>query len=167
MSETTHRASQLRVSIAEQQMYVCDAEQRVFRQYPVSTSKYGIGNRNGSQQTPLGKHRIDEKIGDGADIEEVFIGRRPQGRLQQLRAAGETLPEDVIMARILRLQGLEPGVNRGGDVDSAQRYIYIHGTSEEDRIGTPASHGCIRMRNRDVIELYDLVDVDCSVIIEP
>jgi lipoprotein-anchoring transpeptidase ErfK/SrfK len=71
------------------------------------------------------------------------------------------------MARILWLQGLEPGVNQGDDVDSYRRYIYIHGTSEEDSIGTPASHGCIRMRNRDVIELYDLVDIDCAVLIEP
>lgn len=161
------KVSQLLVRIGEQQLYVEDEQHNILRQYPVSTSKYGTGNRDGSFQTPLGKHCVREKIGDQAAVDEVFIGRQPQGQLSQLRADAVKLPEDIIMARILWLQGLEPGVNQGEDVDSYQRYIYIHGTSEEDRIGTPASHGCIRMRNRDVIELYDLVDVDCTVLIEP
>lgn len=157
----------LLIRVSEQLMYVCDEQGDILKKYPVSTSRYGTGNQNGSNQTPLGKHCIQQKIGEGADPQEVFIGRRPQGRLQQLRESGAALPEDVIMARILWLQGLEPGINQGDDVDSHQRYIYIHGTSEEDKIGTPASHGCIRMRNRDVVELYDLVDVNCGVIIEP
>jgi lipoprotein-anchoring transpeptidase ErfK/SrfK len=161
------KVSQLLVSIGEQQLYVQDEQRNILRQYPVSTSKYGTGNHDGSFQTPLGKHCIREKIGDQAAVDEVFIGRQAQGRLAQLQANATALPEDIIMARILWLQGLEPGVNQGDDVDSYRRYIYIHGTSEEDSIGTPASHGCIRMRNRDVIELYDLVDIDCAVLIEP
>lgn len=128
---------------------------------------YGSGNRDGSYQTPLGKHRICEKIGDKASEHEVFIGRQPRGQLPHLRDSGAQLPDDIIMARILRLQGLEPGINQGGNVDSYDRYIYIHGTSDEDSIGRPASHGCIRMRNRDVMELYDIVEADCTVIIEP
>ena len=167
MVDDMAKAKQLLVRISEQQLYVHDEQQNLLRQYPVSTSKFGTGSRNGSYQTPLGKHLIREKIGDHASADEVFIGRQPQGRLPQLRDSAEPLPDDIIMARILWLQGLEPGVNQGGDVDSYERYIYIHGTSEEDSIGTPASHGCIRMRNRDVMELYDLVDVNCTVIIEP
>ncbi|MDH5485676.1 MAG: L,D-transpeptidase [Gammaproteobacteria bacterium] len=156
----------LRISIAEQQLYLQDASGRVIKQYPVSTSQYGTGNREGSFMTPLGQHCIHQKIGTGAARNEVFVGRVPMGVLDELQAAHEPLPEDIITSRILWLRGLEPGINQGGDVDSFQRYIYIHGTNEEDSIGTPASHGCIRMRNEDVIELYDAVDVDCLVTIE-
>lgn len=159
--------SELRVKISEQMLYVLDAQRRLLRRFPVSTSKYGIGNHNGSMQTPLGRHRISDKIGAGADEQEVFIGRQPQGRLERLRGERSDLPEDIIMARILRLAGEEPGINQGGDVDSYQRYIYIHGTSEQGLIGQPASHGCIRMRNRDVIELFDMVAPNTPVIIEP
>jgi lipoprotein-anchoring transpeptidase ErfK/SrfK len=160
-------ANRLVVRVSEQRLYALDESGEVVAEYPVSTSKYGTGNRNGSYQTPLGKHRVKEKIGDRAGEREVFIGRQAQGDLDDLRETGVSLPEDIITGRILWLQGLEPGINQGDDVDSYQRYIYIHGTSEEDKIGTPASHGCIRMRNRDVIELYDRVDLDCTVIIEP
>jgi len=161
------KVGRLLVRIGEQQLYVQDEQHNTLRQYPVSTSKYGSGNRNGSNQTPLGEHCIREKIGANAAADEVFIGRQPRGLLAQLRQSEEQLPEDIIMARILWLHGLEPGINQGDDVDSYQRYIYIHGTSDEDSIGSPASHGCIRMRNRDVMELYDLVELDCPVLIEP
>lgn len=154
------------IKISEQQLYLRDSLGNVIRQYPVSTSKYGTGNQSGSFRTPLGEHRVREKIGAGAAEDEVFVGRQSIGLLHELQAANQILPEDVITSRILWLDGLEPGVNQGGEVDSYQRYIYIHGTSEEDKIGLQASHGCIRMRNKDVIELYDLLDTGCLVTIE-
>ena len=155
----------LLVKISEQLLYLKDAEGRVIKQYPVSTSKYGVGNLSGSYKTPVGEHVIREKFGDGADESEVFVGRQPQGKLSELQQQGR-LPEDVITARILWLQGMEPGVNQGGDVDSYQSYIYIHRTNEDDRIGHAVSHGCIRMCNKDVVELFDLVDINCRVVIE-
>lgn len=134
--------------------------------YPVSTSSYGPGNQNGSFKTPLGEHSIAQKIGDGCPVNEVFIGRQPQGVLDDIKSSDKVLSDDIITSRILRLQGEEPGVNQGADIDSYQRYIYIHGTPEEGKIGQPASHGCVRMRNQDVIDLYEQVDVHCRVLIQ-
>ena len=131
--------------------------------YPVSTSLYGVGNLKDSYKTPLGLHCIKEKIGDDMPENEVFIGRQPQGLLDDLIANNVGLSEDIITSRILWLDGLQPGINKEGDVDTYDRYIYIHGTVDEESIGTPASHGCIRMRNRDVIDLYDRVDIGCVV----
>ncbi len=156
----------IQISIAKQMLTLVDDSQTVVKQYPVSTSKYGTGNQANSYKTPLGRHCIKEKIGSDAPLNEVFIGRQPQGTLENLRQQNKELPEDIITSRILWLQGLEPGINQGGEVDSYQRYIYIHGTNEEERIGSAVSHGCIRMRNRDVVELYDLVETDCLVNIE-
>ncbi len=160
------KAANLIVSISEQMLYVNDDRGQQIKQFPISTSKYGVGSENGSFKTPLGKHCIKEKIGGGAPFREVFVGRQPMGVLDEMIRDNKPLPEDIITSRILWLGGLEPGLNHGGDVDSYGRYIYIHGTDEEDQIGTPASHGCIRMRNNDVIELYDLVDIDCVVEIK-
>lgn len=156
----------LLIRISEQTLYLLDELEEVVQKYPVSTSKYGIGNKEGSFQTPIGKHCIKEKIGDQFAINEVFIGRQPQGLLEELQAQKKKLPDDIITSRIMWLQGLEPDVNMGENIDSYQRYIYIHGTSEEDKIGSMASHGCIRMRNNDVIDLFDQLDEGCEVIIE-
>lgn len=156
----------LRICISEQMLYVLDELEEVVQKYAVSTSKYGIGNKQNSFQTPLGKHCLKQKIGEHAAMNEVFIGRESIGVLEELRAKYVTLPEDIITSRIMWLQGMEPGVNKGDDVDSYQRYIYIHGTDEEDKIGSPASHGCIRMRNHDVIDLFDQLDEGCDVFIE-
>ena len=156
----------LLIRISEQKLYLLDELEEVIQQYTVSTSKYGIGSEDGSFKTPKGKHRISEKIGETAPRNEVFIGRQGQGVLEDLLAQKIDLPEDIITSRILWLDGLEPGVNQGGNLDTYQRYIYIHGTHEEDKIGTPVSHGCIRMRNDDVIDLFDQVDEGCEVIIE-
>jgi L,D-transpeptidase YbiS len=156
----------IRINIAEQKLYLCDEDGGVLSEYPVSTSKYGTGNADGSNQTPLGLHRIKDKIGGAMPVNEVFIGREPQGTLQECIERGAELPEDVITSRILWLEGMEPGRNRGGYVDSYQRYIYIHGTSDEENIGRPASIGCIRMRNNDIVELYRLVDTGSEVMIE-
>ena len=132
----------------------------------ISTSKYGVGNEEGSYKTPTGKHCVAEKIGADVSINEVFVGRKPQGVLDELKNTGTDLPEDIITSRIIWLKGLEPGFNQGGNVDSYERYIYIHGTDEEEKIGSPASHGCIRMRNDDVIDLFDQIEEGCEVILE-
>ncbi len=153
------------VKISEQLLRLSEDDE-LLAEFPVSTSAYGIGNSDGSFQTPTGHHRICEKIGESMAEDEVFIGRQPQGRLTELKNKGVDLPSDIITARILRLQGQEPGVNKGQGIDSYQRYIYIHGTADEARIAQPVSHGCVRMRNKDIIELFDKVDVNTDVWIE-
>lgn len=158
-------STRIEISIQHQTLSLYQGDSLV-RQYPVSTSAVGAGCQCGSYRTPLGQHCISEKIGAGAPPNEVFIGRQPQGVLDELRASQVSLPEDLITSRILWLSGLEPGVNQGGEVDTRDRYIYIHGTPEEDLIGTPVSHGCIRMRNSDVIELFDQVETGCPVLIK-
>ncbi len=158
--------SYLIVNIGKQALYCMNSQNNIVKEYPVSTSSFGIGNQNGSYKTPLGEHSIAQKIGVGCPAYEVFVGRQPLGVLETLIAQGQSLPEDIITSRILRLQGLEPGINQGEGIDSFERYIYIHGTPEEDKIGQPASHGCIRMLNADVIELFDNVNEDCRVLIQ-
>lgn len=156
----------IKVNISKQTLSLYDDQQQLVAQYPVSTSLYGAGNREGSFQTPLGHHQVCEKYGDGMAEDEVFIGRVAQGRLAELKQQAVSLPDDIITARILRLAGVEPGVNQGGEVDSYKRYIYIHGTADEATISMPVSHGCIRMRNQDIIELYDKVPLLHDVVIE-
>ena len=156
----------IRVNIGEQTLYLMNEQGDVEREYPVSTSKYGVGNESGSEKTPLGLHRIKDKIGGSMPINMVMVGREPKGLLQDCINEGMELPDDVITSRIMWLEGMEPGRNQGGYVDTYNRYIYIHGTSEESKIGTPASIGCIRMLNEDVIELYRLVDTGTEVLIE-
>ncbi|MFW2374502.1 MAG: L,D-transpeptidase family protein [Gammaproteobacteria bacterium] len=156
----------IQINLSEQKLYLLDANQQTIHEYPISSSAYGSGNQSGSFQTPLGEHVISEKIGEQASEMEVFIGRQPQGVLSDLMDKAVELPEDIITSRIMWLEGCEPGLNQGGDVDTHQRYIYIHGTNEENTIGSPVSHGCIRMKNTDVIELFGLVDTGCPVIIE-
>lgn len=143
-----------------------DSNNKTLNEYPVSTSMYGAGNENGSFKTPLGEHSIAQKIGHECSPNEVFIGRQPQGVLDELRAQAHPLPDDIITSRILWLQGLQPGINQGEGIDSHERYIYIHGTSDEEKIGQPVSHGCVRMLNADVIELFDNVSDDCRVLIQ-
>ncbi len=154
------------IRISEQKLYLLDELEEVIQQYAVSTSKYGVGSEEGSYKTPKGKHCISEKIGETAPRNEVFIGRQGQGVLGDLQAQKIDLPDDIITSRILWLEGLEQGINQGDNLDTHQRYIYIHGTPEEDKIGTAVSHGCIRMCNDDVIDLFDQVDEGCEVIIE-
>ena len=154
------------INVTQQQLRLLDEEGNLLHQYPVSTSKYGIGSENGSEKTPLGLHRIKEKMGGAMPINEVFIGRIPHGNLEECMQRGVDLPDDVIMSRILWLEGMEPGRNQGGYVDTYQRYIYIHGTNHEESIGTPSSIGCVRMRNEDVVDLFRLVEVGSEVLIE-
>ncbi len=141
------------VSISKQRLYVIKGK-KVIKQYPVSTSKYGIGNKDGSYKTPLGKHVICSKIGRHARFGTIFQNRRNTKRIAKI---GDDRNQDLITTRILRLQGLEKGKNKGKRIDTYERCIYIHGTAEEHLIGKPASHGCIRMKNRDIAELFNEV----------
>ena len=133
-------------------MLYVNAGDKIKKSYEVSTSKYGVGNKMGSNKTPLGLHRIAGKFGRNARLGAIFKKRRLTGKLVKLGAGG-----DLITTRILRLEGLDKGINKGKGIDSFQRCIYIHGTPEEKLIGKPVSHGCIRMRNRDIVELFSLV----------
>lgn len=144
-----------------QQLQLIDIDPSENRVYPVSTSAQGIGNRKDSHQTPHGVHRIKQKIGGGQPSGMIFKSREPTGDLFDVYNIGD----DEITSRILWLDGMEEGVNSGGIHDSYERYIYIHGTSDERRIGQPVSIGCVRMKNADVIELFDEVLVNDLVII--
>lgn len=156
----------VKIKVSEQQLSLLDEAGELLQQYLVSTSKFGTGNQNGSEQTPLGLHRVKDKLGGAMPVNEVFIGRVPHGNLDECKQHGVELPDDVIMSRILWLEGMEPGRNQGGYVDTYQRYIYIHGTNDEEHIGTPSSIGCIRMRNQDVVDLYRHLEVGSEVLIE-
>jgi lipoprotein-anchoring transpeptidase ErfK/SrfK len=138
------------VSVREQMLYH-RRQSGTWHPYPVSTSANGTGNMRNSFQTPLGKHRIFSKIGEGLPMYTAFIARHPVGIYIP---GAEDAYRDWILTRILWLEGLETGRNRRGRVDTRSRYIYIHGTHDEDAIGKPASHGCIRMRNADILELF-------------
>jgi lipoprotein-anchoring transpeptidase ErfK/SrfK len=135
------------------------------RVYPVSTALAGAGELNGSMRTPRGLHVVRAKIGSGLPPGAVLVGRRPTGEIWS-PALGEAHPgRDWILSRVLWLSGLEPGRNRLGEVDTMRRYIYIHGTPEEDSLGQARSHGCIRMSNTDVIDLFDRVPPGTEVLI--
>ena len=136
------------------------------RTYPVSTAANGPGEREGSECTPRGRHVIRAKIGAGAASGTVFVGRRPTGE-RYTPALGAAHPgRDWILTRILWLSGTEPGRNRLGRVDTMRRYIYVHGCPDDVDITTPGSHGCIRMRNDDVVDLFGRVEVGTRVLIE-
>lgn len=135
-------------------------------EYTISTAKLGIGAKKGSFQTPLGWHQIRAKIGAGLPLNSVFVGRRPTGEIYSSQLGQQSPDRDWILSRILWLSGCEVGRNRLGDVDTMQRYIYIHGTPDSEPMGIPESHGCIRMRNSDVIELFDALEVGSPVWIQ-
>ena len=133
--------------------------------YLVSTALRGAGEVSGSEMTPRGRHLIRAKIGDGAEPGTVFRGRRPTGEVWTPELAALHPGRDWILSRILWLSGCEPGHNRLGDRDSMRRYIYIHGNPDSEPMGEPRSHGCIRMRNADVIDLFDRVPAYVPVLI--
>ncbi|KPK58124.1 MAG: peptidase [Gammaproteobacteria bacterium SG8_31] len=135
----------------------------VLKVYSVSTAANGPGEQQGSEGTPRGRHVIRAKIGSGKPSGTVFVGRRPTGEVWSPQLARRHPSRDWILTRILWLSGTEVGQNRLGSVDSMRRYIYIHGTPETEPMGVPASHGCIRMRNRDVIDLFDQVPTGTPV----
>lgn len=154
----------LRVSIAEQTLFLLEDGREVAR-WPVSTALKGAGELSGSLQTPRGAHIIRARIGAGAPAGAVFRGRRPTGEVWSPELAEAHPGRDWILSRILWLSGKEPGRNRLGNCDSMRRYIYIHGTPDNEPMGEPRSHGCIRMRNDDVIALFDEVPVYTPVLI--
>jgi hypothetical protein len=131
--------------------------------YTISSARNGAGESRGSECTPRGLHRVRLKIGDGLPENSVFIGRRHTGEIYTPALAAAHPGRDWILTRILWLSGLEPGRNRGGSVDSLRRFIYIHGTPDSEPMGQAASHGCIRMRNRELIELFERVAVGTVV----
>ena len=145
------------VEVRRQHLYLLDGP-NILESWPVSTAATGVDNREGSGGTPAGLHRIGRKLGHGAEPGMIFESRQPTGILwRHSTAQGEPVgADDLILTRILTLDGQEEGVNRGPGIDSRQRYIYIHGTNHEDRIGTPVSGGCVRMTNPDVVTLFDL-----------
>ncbi len=144
------------INTTEQMMYVVKDNTQI-AEYTVSTGKTGEGNRAGSGQTPLGFHKIVEKIGDGATLGTIFVGKKNTGKLTMIYTDETDVDNDPVVTRILSLDGLERGYNKGGNVDSFNRFIYIHGTHEEGLLGTKTSHGCIRMKNTEVIELFNIV----------
>ncbi len=154
----------IEVSISSQRLIVYDHKKQV-RDFLVSTAKNGAGEQQGSEKTPRGKHLIRAKVGGGFAPNTVFVGRRPTGEMftPELR---KTYPQrDWILTRILWLSGLEVGKNRLGQVDTMRRYIYIHGSPEDVAMGTPGSRGCIRMRNEELIDLYELIPVGTGIFI--
>ena len=154
----------LLISLAEQCLYVYSGKQ-LLRSYPISSARNGPGERSGSGCTPRGWHQVRAKIGAGLALGAVLRGRRWTGEVWT-PALHEQFPgRDWILTRILWLSGLEPGRNRLGDCDTFQRYIYIHGTPDCEPMSQPEAHGGIRMRNADVLELFDLVPVHCRVLI--
>lgn len=144
------------IKIGKQKLYLFEKE-RVLKVYPVSSSRFGIDSKSGSYKTPLGLHKISNMIGRNAPIGTIFIKRRNTGKVAKIKKQEANQPQDLITTRILRLEGIQQGINKGEGIDSFQRCIYIHGTPEEWLIGKPASHGCIRMKNRDIIDLFSLV----------
>ena len=153
----------IRVSIPDQTLTLADDRGRVLRTYSVSTATNGAGERHGSHCTPRGRHIVRARIGAGAPMNTVFVGRRPTGEIWT-EALAERYPDrDWILTRILWLSGCEVGFNRLGDVDTMRRYIYIHGTPDTMEMGKPGSIGCIRMRNADLVELFDLVPAGTPV----
>lgn len=153
------------VDVRLQRMYLLDRG-RLVASYPVSTSARGIGNLAGSDQTPVGVFRVAEKFGSGAPLGTIFKARRDTGQVARILTNPDDRSEgDLVTTRILWLTGLQPGFNHGGDVDTHARYIYIHGTPEEGRIGTPSSHGCVRMGNADVVKVFRRLPVGSLVYI--
>lgn len=158
MSEPRH----IRVDIATQTLTLVEGD-RVLASYPVSTGLNGVGERQGSGCTPRGLHRVRIRIGAGCPEGTVFRGRRPTGERYDPELAAACPGRDWILTRILWLTGCEPGRNRGGCVDTLRRFIYIHGCPDTEPMGQPRSHGCIRMRNGDLTELFDAVSAGTPV----
>lgn len=158
-------APSLHISINRQLLTLIDDQGRHCR-FSISTATQGAGEQKNSGCTPRGLHYVRACIGGGQAINSVFVGRRFTGEVYS-EALAERFPKrDWILTRILWLSGLELGVNRLGNVDTMQRYVYIHGTPDTEPMGVPASHGCIRMRNDELVELFNKVPVGTRVVIE-
>ena len=147
------------IDIGSQELELYDDGGDLLKRYPISSAKNGVGEQNGSYCTPRGRHLIRARIGAGQPLNTVFVERRPTGEVYSPELARGFPGRDWILTRILWLSGCEPGYNRLGGVDTMRRAIYIHGSPETAEMGKPGSHGCIRMRNEDIVELFDLVPI--------
>ena len=152
------------VSIEKQKLYHIK-NNKIISEFIISSSAYGTGNKAGSNKTPLGLHKVKQKYGNNTPINGRMNGRVYYGEIATIYKDNTKSKTDDVTTRILWLEGLEQGKNKGEGIDSFKRYIYIHGTSEEGRLGTPASHGCIRMKNKEVIDLYKIIEVGTLVLI--
>lgn len=156
---------QILVNSQYQRLELLDDQQKLIKRYTISTAKNGLGEQNGSGCTPRGHHIIRAKIGKNHPINSVFIARRPTGEIYTPELATQHPKRDWILSRILWLSGCEIGHNRLGQQDTMRRYIYIHGTPDLEQLGSPVSHGCIRMDNQDIIELFDQVKCGTKIFI--
>ncbi|WP_347456566.1 cell wall-recycling L,D-carboxypeptidase ElsL [Acinetobacter thermotolerans] len=161
MSQWNLEQADILVDLAAQQLYL----PRFGKSYPVSTGKNGIGEQENSGKTPRGWHKVAEKIGADTPLNSVFIARQATGEVYSEELAQQFPNRDWILTRILWLSGLEEGFNCGEGCDTYKRYIYIHGTPDTEPMGIPESHGCIRMRNIDLVELFELLDENALVYI--
>ena len=159
-------AADIEIDLAGQALRVYFPSSELNRTYPVSTALNGAGELTDTGCTPRGRHYIRAAIGAGMPVNTVFIGRRPTGEVYHAQLARRFPDRDWILSRILWLCGCESGRNRGAGVDSFRRFIYIHGTPDTEPMGVPRSHGCVRMRNADIIELFDLVAPGTRVLIK-
>jgi lipoprotein-anchoring transpeptidase ErfK/SrfK len=150
------RACSILVDVGKQMLSLHEQGENP-REYMISTAANGVGQRMDSECTPLGKHIIRAKIGDKLPLNSIFVARRPTGEIFTPELRRQFPGRDWMLTRIMWLSGLEPGFNRMGDVDTMRRFIYIHGCPDDDILGEPGSHGCIKMRNADVVELFDHV----------
>ncbi|MGX5219892.1 L,D-transpeptidase family protein [Pseudomonas segetis] len=155
----------IHISIADQRLYGF-ADGRLLLRLPVSTALNGVGEQNGSGCTPRGRHQVRAKIGAGLPLAAVLRGRRWTGEIWSAALAEAFPGRDWILTRILWLSGCEPGRNRMGNVDTFRRYIYLHGTPDTEPMGRPLSHGCIRLRNVDIEQLFPQVPVNCALVID-
>lgn len=153
----------IRVVVADQELELYDEQDRLVRRYSVSTALNGVGEESGSYCTPRGSHIIRAKIGADQPVNAVFIRRRPTGEIYTPELGAQYPERDWILTRILWLSGCEPGKNRLGSVDSMRRYIYIHGTPDSSMMGMPGSKGCVRMRNEDILDLFERVEAGVPV----
>jgi len=154
------------INIRSQHLDLIDDKGRLIKRYSISSAKNGVGEQNGSFCTPRGRHLIRAKIGAGQPFNTVFVERRPTGETYSPEMAKRYPGRDWILTRILWLSGLDRGYNRMGHVDTMRRAIYIHGSPDTADMGKPGSRGCIRMHNRDIVELFDLVPVRTAVNIQ-
>lgn len=161
----TELISHISVNVGAQRLVGVDDLGNQQFQCAISTASNGVGQQTGSECTPLGRHRIRAKIGHQQAINTVFVGRRPTGEIFSEKLAAAQPKRDWILTRILWLCGNQPGINRGGQVDTQRRFIYLHGAPDSHAMGVPGSHGCIKMRNDDIISLFDLVELGTSVTI--
>jgi L,D-transpeptidase YbiS len=146
----------IEIDVSKQELRLLDGS-KTLKKYSVSTAKKGVGEKNGSFCTPRGRHIVRAKIGAGQPPNTVFVRRRSTGEVWSPELGAKYPGRDWMLTRLLWLSGCEPGKNRLGDVDTMRRYIYLHGSPDSAEMGKPGSIGCVRMRNRDIVELFELV----------